>query len=609
MNRIYLIIIGLCLCIKSFSYNIDDYRLFQDGVKENQEKNYEKSEFLYSVYERNYQNSYPLQSNYAKYYIGKNFMDLKKYDEGILYLKRAVYVPEKYVKQETKKTNFFQYRRDFYIGKMYLEKGEYNLGTDYLARLVTNYYDPQLEKYEIEALNILRTTNERYEQIYNVKYNGVFSDLYKLNFQDKKNLSEYFYTKKEFEKTEIVLNEMKKNKKFSQKDEIRYLETLFQLGKNDEILKITKDSTINEYLYIRGEVFKNKNDISRAIYNFEKVDGIYRRNAQYEIAKLYYLLGEYSKSKEILKNVDIENEKIDSLLLDIYIKEKNRKRFLEKYYEFRKKYTGNYKQGVYYMIYTQLLNKNEEDPWKIADYNDFFVGNYVVRNYVSSLPNYKIKESERRVILKSTLEKIAKLGNEELLSVAIESPNFALNPQKISDELIVIDSYIKGGFYKEAFERAVENRNVLFRYKDTLEYLYPRYYSEYVKDALKEESVPENMVYTSLYIQSYFNEKNITKNKLGLFGIEKISEIDEKYLMNVRNNIGIGIKKLSEIYQKNNGETLRSLLEFNLGEEAIKNINFEIDGDIRTGNIINEDLRERIEIIIYTYAFYSAIYN
>nr|WP_307775012.1 hypothetical protein [uncultured Cetobacterium sp.] len=609
MNRIYLIIIGLCLCIKSFSYNIDDYRLFQDGVKENQEKNYEKSEFLYSVYERNYQNSYPLQSNYAKYYIGKNFMDLKKYDEGILYLKRAVYVPEKYVKQETKKTNFFQYRRDFYIGKMYLEKGEYNLGTDYLARLVTNYYDPQLEKYEIEALNILRTTNERYEQIYNVKYNGVFSDLYKLNFQDKKNLSEYFYTKKEFEKTEIVLNEMKKNKKFSQKDEIRYLETLFQLGKNDEILKITKDSTINEYLYIRGEVFKNKNDISRAIYNFEKVDGIYRRNAQYEIAKLYYLLGEYSKSKEILKNVDIENEKIDSLLLDIYIKEKNRKRFLEKYYEFRKKYTGNYKQGVYYMIYTQLLNKNEEDPWKIADYNDFFVGNYVVRNYVSSLPNYKIKESERRVILKSTLEKIAKLGNEELLSVAIESPNFALNPQKISDELIVIDSYIKGGFYKEAFERAVENRNVLFKYKDTLEYLYPRYYSEYVKDALKEESVPENMVYTSLYIQSYFNEKNITKNKLGLFGIEKISEIDEKYLMNVRNNIGIGIKKLSEIYQKNNGETLRSLLEFNLGEEAIKNINFEIDGDIRTGNIINEDLRERIEIIIYTYAFYSAIYN
>lgn len=609
MNRISLIIIGLCLCIKSFSYNIDDYRLFQDGVKENQEKNYEKSEFLYSVYERNYQNSYPLQSNYAKYYIGKNFMDLKKYDEGILYLKRAVYVPEKYVKQETKKTNFFQYRRDFYIGKMYLEKGEYNLGTDYLARLVTNYYDPQLEKYEIEALNILRTTNERYEQIYNVKYNGVFSDLYKLNFQDKKNLSEYFYTKKEFEKTEIVLNEMKKNKKFSQKDEIRYLETLFQLGKNDEILKITKDSTINEYLYIRGEVFKNKNDISRAIYNFEKVDGIYRRNAQYEIAKLYYLLGEYSKSKEILKNVDIENEKIDSLLLDIYIKEKNRKRFLEKYYEFRKKYTGSYKQGVYYMIYTQLLNKNEEDPWKIADYNDFFVGNYVVRNYVSSLPNYKIKESERRVILKSTLEKIAKLGNEELLSVAIESPNFALNPQKISDELIVIDSYIKGGFYKEAFERAVENRNVLFRYKDTLEYLYPRYYSEYVKDALKEESVPENIVYTSLYIQSYFNEKNITKNKLGLFGIEKVSEIDEEYLMNVRNNIGIGIKKLSEIYQKNNGETLRSLLEFNLGEEAIKNINFEIDGDIRTGNIINEDLRERIEIIIYTYAFYSAIYN
>lgn len=91
-----LFFIGI-LFIQSFSYNIDDYLFFDKALKANQRKDYKESEFFYKIYERNYSDSYPLSSNYAKYYIAKNYMDLGKYDEAILYFSRAVYVPEEYV--------------------------------------------------------------------------------------------------------------------------------------------------------------------------------------------------------------------------------------------------------------------------------------------------------------------------------------------------------------------------------------------------------------------------------------------------------------------------------------------------------------------------------
>ncbi|MGL4787914.1 MAG: tetratricopeptide repeat protein, partial [Cetobacterium sp.] len=170
MRYLYLIILTIMLGIRSFSYNVDDYIFFNKGLEANQKGDYKNSLFYYEIYQKNFPYSYPLASNYAKYYIAKNYMDMKKYDEALLFFSRAVYVPQNYVKQELKKTNYFQYRRDYNVAKIYELKNEKNKSIEYYKRLVTNYYDPQLEPYEKKALKILEKTNEKYRYIYEIKY-------------------------------------------------------------------------------------------------------------------------------------------------------------------------------------------------------------------------------------------------------------------------------------------------------------------------------------------------------------------------------------------------------------------------------------------------------
>ena len=145
MRYLHLLILTIMLGIKSFSYNVDDYIFFNKALEANKKEDYKNSLFYYEIYQKNFPYSYPLTSNYAKYYIAKNYMDMKKYDEALLFFSRAVYVPESYVKQEFKKTNYFQYRRDYNVARIYQLKNDKSQSIEYYKRLVTDYYDPQLE--------------------------------------------------------------------------------------------------------------------------------------------------------------------------------------------------------------------------------------------------------------------------------------------------------------------------------------------------------------------------------------------------------------------------------------------------------------------------------
>ncbi|MGL4998299.1 MAG: hypothetical protein ACRC5W_10015 [Cetobacterium sp.] len=54
---------------------------------------------------------------------------------------------------------------------------------------------------------------------------------------------------------------------------------------------------------------------------------------------------------------------------------------------------------------------------------------------------------------------------------------------------------------------------------------------------------------------------------------------------------------------------MKTLIEYIYGEEFFKTLNFELDGDLNLETILDEKLQKEIEEIVYTYAFYSAIYN
>ncbi|WP_281699205.1 tetratricopeptide repeat protein [Cetobacterium somerae] len=612
MRYLHLLILTIMLGIKSFSYNVDDYIFFNKALEANKKEDYKNSLFYYEIYQKNFPYSYPLTSNYAKYYIAKNYMDMKKYDEALLFFSRAVYVPESYVKQEFKKTNYFQYRRDYNVARIYQLKNDKSQSIEYYKRLVTDYYDPQLEPYEKKALKFLEKTNEKYRYIYEIKYQNNLKLINKLEKNELLNLANYFYEKKEYEKTVEILDKLGSynEKKVNQK--IIYLESLLKLDANKKVIELTKDAQVGEanFLFIRAVAYEQNKDYSRAIFNYEKIQDIKLKDrAAFRIGRIYYKIEDYTKAREVLEKTNQKNERIDSLLLDVYIKLQNRKKFIELYDRFKNKYPENPKTGLYYMVYTKLMER-DSNSWQLANYNIFFASNYVVRNYMNSITDFEIKNTYKEEVLKDALTQIGALKNPKLLELAVQSNNFDLDTETIQDKITIMNSYIESKFYKESFKKVNTFRREFYRYRNLLHYVYPKYYREEVQNTRKKYLVPQSLIYTVMYIESGFDNENNKFEKLGLMGIpKKLVENKDEYYYNPQINIDTGTEILKKIYDKHNGMILKTLIEYIYGEKVLKGLNFELDGDLKLETIVDEKFQTEIEEIVYTYAFYSAIYN
>ncbi|MGL4787462.1 MAG: transglycosylase SLT domain-containing protein, partial [Cetobacterium sp.] len=349
---------------------------------------------------------------------------------------------------------------------------------------------------------------------------------------------------------------------------------------------------------------------SRAIYNYEKIEDVKLKDrAAFRIGRIYYKIEDYTKAREVLEKTNQKNERIDSLLLDIYIKLQNRKKFIELYNKFKNKYPENPKIGLYYMVYTKLI-ENDRNSWQLANYNVFFASNYVVRNYMNSINNFEIKKTYKEEVLKDALTQIGALKNPELLELAVQSNNFDLDTETIQDKITIMNSYIESKFYKESFKKVNIFRREFYRYRNLLHYVYPKYYREEVQNTRKKYLVPQSLIYTVMYIESGFDNENNKFEKLGLMGIpKKIVKNNDEYYYNPQINIDTGTEILKKIYDKHNGMILKTLIEYIYGEKVLKGLNFELDGDLKLETIVDEKFQTEIEEIVYTYAFYSAIYN
>lgn len=612
MRYLHLIILTIMLGIRSFSYNVDDYIFFNKALEANRKGDYKNSLFYYQIYQKNFSYSYPLSSNYAKYYIAKNYMDMGKYDEALLFFSRAVYVPESYLKQEFKKTNYFQYRRDFNVGKIYQLKNDKNKANEYFKRLVTDYYDSQLEPYEKKALKILGETDKKYLYIYEVKYQNNFKLIDKIDENELLNLANYFYEKKEYEKTVEILEKFGNSKEKKTNQKIIYLESLLKLEENKKVIELTKDVQEGEayFLFLRAIAYEQNKDYSRAIYNYEKIQDIKLKDrAAFRIGRIYYKIEEYSKAREVLENTSQKNERIEALLLDVYIKLQNRKKFIELYDKFKNKYPENTKMGLYYMVYTKLMEK-DKDSWQLANYNIFFASNYVVRNYINSIKDFDVKNTYKEEVLKDALTQIGALKNPELLELAVQSNNFDLDTETIQDKITIINSYIESEFYKESLKKVNSFRREFYRYRNLLHYVYPKYYREEVQNTRKKYLVPQSLIYTIMYIESGFDNENDKFERIGLMGIpKKLIKDKDKCYYDPQVNIDAGTEILKKIYDKHNGMILKTLVEYKYGEKVLKSLNFELDGDLKLETIVDEKFQTEIEEMAYTYAFYSAIYN
>ncbi|MGL6066795.1 MAG: transglycosylase SLT domain-containing protein [Cetobacterium sp.] len=610
MKLFQIAILLITLVVRSFSYNVDDYIFLNKGMLANENKDYKKSLFFYEVYQKNFTYSYPLTSNYAKYYIAKNYMDMEELDKALLWFSRAVYIPENYLKQESKKTNFFQYKRDFFLGEIYIMKNEKSKALEYFERLILDYYDPELEIYEKKALEKLSKIDIKYSYIYLLKYKKEIELINKISKDEQLKIINYFYDKKNYNEVIETIEKLNDYEKLSLEIKLVYIQSLLKVDENKRVIEITNDEKIEKLIFLRGVAFEQNKDFPRAIYNYSNVkDSRFKDRALFRIARIYYRLEDYKKARDIIEKTKIKDESIKSLIVDIYIKLKNKKMFIESYEDFKKWHPQNHKMGLYYMVYNKL-NKKINNPWELADYNMFFSSNYVVRNYTSSLKEYEIKKTYKEDVLKNALNKIGEFKKPELLELAVQSTSFDLDVESIQDKITIMDSYIKSEFYKEAFIKVNKFKKDFYMYKNLLHYLYPKYYRNEVEKISKRTILPQSLVYTVIYTMSEFDNENKKFGKIGLMGIPKelIEGNEEKYY-NPEKNLEKGIERLKNIYKKHNGMVLKSLMEYIYGEEFLKTLNFELDGDLNIETISDEKIQKEIEEIVYTYAFYSAIYN
>ncbi|MEG0583915.1 MAG: transglycosylase SLT domain-containing protein, partial [Cetobacterium sp.] len=134
-------------------------------------------------------------------------------------------------------------------------------------------------------------------------------------------------------------------------------------------------------------------------------------------------------------------------------------------------------------------------------------------------------------------------------------------------------------------------------------------YEDLINKVSKKYDVPKNIIYATILTYSKFNSGYISpSHEVGLLKIP-LNLYNIKILTDPEKNLEIGMKKMSEIYKKNNSNNLKTLLEYSIDSENFSTLIFNYDGDLDLDKVQNLDLRKNIQQLMYNYTFYNSLYK
>lgn len=165
----------------------------------------------------------------------------------------------------------------------------------------------------------------------------------------------------------------------------------------------------------------------------------------------------------------------------------------------------------------------------------------------------------------------------------------------------------------------IEYKNI---YNFTLKQLYPRKYNEYVERYAEQYEVDPLLVYSIIKAESNFNEKaesysgakglmQLMKNTASEFMEEDLNS-NEEMVLEPENNIMLGIKYYSYLYEIYNNNMLLALAAYNAGPG---NVNKWIDeGIIKPDgsdieNIPFKETNMYVRKIVNNYKIYKKLYS
>lgn len=607
--------------ISTYPYIISDYLLFNEAKKDFQNGDINSSILKFRSLQDSFKSSPVVKSNYYKYYYALALFEGGNIDRGLKYMDQAVYTPENYSGK-----NFFFHERNYYLALYTLQKEGLEKSKPYIFRLITGEFSPKNQEYEDFAFDMLRTTGEKFQILYNIRYSKDFSKLDIFTEEELSNIGKYFFAKKLYREQEIIYSYLFQN--FPEKKEfiINYLNSLFLQKKGEEILKVTEEMGKNyqfpEFFYFRGQGFILEKDYALAIFNLEKAeslqftynDSYYSRPARELIALIYSSLEDYRSVVSTLEKESSLSKTEETLLIDGYFNLGDREKALNRAKIFLKKYPFSNSANTFFYI---VSNFNPKSKIAMEDFlnesqikKNIKISNFIFGKMRPFNTNSYIFQNNTEV---EKLTKIAELEDAELLRLAMESSTLLIR-DPLSKSYLISKLYETGKFYRAAYENSFANRSSFFQYRNLSQLIYPKYHKKYVDNAVKKYGVPEELIYTLILSGSAYDSTFISNDrKLGLMQIDysEWDSLDSKYsfqeLLIPEINIDIGSSKIRDLLLKYDNDKIKALIHYSYGEEILESLNFQGE-DFYLYSIKDPLLRDSLNNLIFTYIYYKLLY-
>jgi soluble lytic murein transglycosylase len=607
---------------------ITDYKLFASGKAFLSQKNYKDAITDFELLSEKYPESLLFKSNYANYYIGMAYYNLKDYNNARNFLERAIYTPKDFKTGDPyfrkQKKHLFEYERNYYLGKIYLEQGLTEEALKHFRFLIKNYYSNELETYEKLALKELGKHEAYYEILYMIKYENALSILLSLKNEDILDVGDFFLSKGSYESAEKAYSEyLSLEKKDVQQAKLSLLETLKRAKKYEVLLSKASEfigsssSENSDFYHYLATAQLQMGKIAEAEESFSKIKtGKYKESASVSIARLQSSKKEYDSAVSILKNS--KDPSAHDLLMETYIKADMPEEFKKASVDYIKKYPYS-DQAAYYRF---LLYKESKNPnylnW-IMKYNIntyYYEIAYSIMESMRDLQEYPLnyKSSIYRDNVKR-LESLAELGDGEILKIEFENLDFA-EKDKIFKEYLMSNIYEKGGFYLNALLNSRKYQGDFSKYSNLIPLLYPRYYDLLVKNAAKKYDIEEALIYSVILQESVF-EPSLISNA-GATGLMQLMpstardmnpDITTEDLFAPDTNIDLGARYLKKLLVKFDGNIPKAIASYNAGAGNVAKWSTDEKGDLDIEKIPFSETKKYVKRVVNNYYKYKRIYH
>ncbi|MGL5049107.1 MAG: tetratricopeptide repeat protein, partial [Fusobacteriaceae bacterium] len=494
MKKISFLSIFISFFSLSFSFHVEEYKLFDEAQTLTKNQHYEEASFKFRTLEKTLPNSFLVKDNYYNFYNSLNFYKMNNLDKAIFEMEKAVYIPN-YLKGK----NFFSKERDFYLANFHFQSGNKQSAEFYFLRILENGFSPLEKNSEKIVLENLKENDIKYKVLFEIIFENSFKSGYLLDESNLVEVAQYLLkSNRTLQAEKLLISGYNKTKKSLMLNRL-LLKTLFDNKNYSKVLEISSEILEIEprisYFYYRGKAFKKLKNYPLAIFNLDKVQlqnsfkekNIFEEEASTNLLTIFFALEDYQKILEIVnKNNSYSNLNADDQFLVIlsYFKTSDLNNAFYLSNDFIKNNSSNYEANY---LKTLIKNSSGFNKKKLEEtINNFInipalaVSNILIHDFLKKLPT-KEKLPVQADILKK-IDAIENFKNPDFLVLELENGNFSNS--------FISDTYAKNNLFHLAFLNSKKNKRDFGNTSNFISYLYPKYYSDSVEKISKKYNLP-----------------------------------------------------------------------------------------------------------------------